>query len=180
MGALNIQAIHKNMKFDDNYWPDLVAFGKKRLLKPVGHPSYWFYFWLVVVGLGGIGVWKAVFFDQKLQAVTSNLMTFFPAVAGSSAFEIVLSRDEEKIPKSARTATLLLAGIFVVAVIFIWHDDTRGIAAIVACLAALLSLALWWVANAENDSLLDSRPGKGAFGDEANAQTKGELGNLKG
>lgn len=167
------------MKDNENYWPDLWAFGIKRFKKPIGHPSYWFYFGLIVVGVGGIGVWKAVFCDQTFHAIASNLMTFFPAVAGASAFEIVLSKDEETIPKSARTATLLLGGLLCLAIIFIWSHDTRPEATFVGIVAALLSLGLWWIANAENNALLDSRPGIGAFGGSSSKATKGNLGNMK-
>lgn len=166
------------MKEDDNYWPDLWAFAKKRVKKPCGHPSYWFYFGLIVVGVGGIGVWKAVFCDQTYQAVASNLMTFFPAIAGASAFEIVLSKDEETVPKSARAATLLLGGLLGLAVVFIWSRDTCPAATIVGIVAAFLSLVLWWIANAENNALLDSRPGSGAFGGSSSEATKGVLGDL--
>jgi len=167
------------MKLEENYWPDFFSFLNKRIKKPIGHPSYWFYFLVIVTGAGGIGVWKAVFLDKCFQAVASNLMTFFPAVAAASAFEIVLGKDDYKTPKSARVATLFVGLLLIVAVAIIWPNDSTALATVTGTIAALISLVLWWIANAENTALLDSPPGKEAFGGPVSGEVEGDVSEFK-
>jgi peptidoglycan/LPS O-acetylase OafA/YrhL len=167
------------MNENENYWPELSAFFKRRLRRPVGHPTYWIYFAVVVVVIGGIGVWKAVFFDQTLQAVASNLMTFFPALAAASAFEIALNKDEEKVPKSAKTSTLLVGIAMIFSIWFVWKHDVSIWGLLIASGSSVVSLLLWWVANADNASLLDLPTKRGTVGDNPSVATKGTAGKFK-
>lgn len=161
----------------ENYWPALWDFLIQRLRKPMGHPSYWFYFVVILIGVGAIGVWKGVFYDCTIQAVASNLMTFFPAIAAASAFEIVLSRH---VPKCAQTFTILVGALLAVAVGYLWFFDKHVSAIFVGFIGAIASLMLWWIANAENSTLLDSPPGKDPLGGEPSQNTQGGMGDLQG
>lgn len=158
-----------------NYWRELGDFLLDRLKKPTGHPTYWFYFFLVLLGAGGVGVWKAIFFERSIVAVASNLLTFFTAVAASSAFEIVLNH---KSPKSAKAFTMTIGGLLLVAVVYVWINEKYISAVVWAALATILSSLLWWVANAENYSLLDSAPPDAPLGNDTNAKVSGDLGDL--
>lgn len=158
------------------HWRELGEFLLKRLKKPVAHPTYWFYFILVLLGAGGIGVWKAIFFEKSNVSIASNLMTFFPAVAAASAFEIVLN---EKLPKSAKSFTMVIGGLLIGAVIYIWVHESEG-AIKCAGVATLIAAVLWWVANAENYSLLDSAPSDAPLGNNTDAPMSGDLGDLHG
>lgn len=159
------------------HWTELWNFLKKRLKSPIAHPSYIFYFILVVVGVGGIGVWKAAVIDQSVVDTTSNLMTFFPALAGASAFELALNKG---IIKAARMLTILVGGILVVAIIVMWNYPDNLLSLFVGLICATVSLTLWWIANADNGKLLEEPPGKEAFGGEVEAATQGQLGEIKG
>jgi hypothetical protein len=158
------------------YWRELGEFLLYRIKKPVGHPTYWFYFILVLLGAGGIGVWKAIFFEKSHIAIASNLMTFFPAVAAASAFEIVLN---DKLPKSAKSFTMVIGGVLIGAVIYIWVHESEG-AVKCAVVATLIASLLWWIANAENYSLLDSDPTAASLGNDTNVPMSGNLGDLNG
>lgn len=160
-----------------NHWPDLYHFLRRRATNPWNHPSFLFYFVVAVVGFGGVGVWRTLLVDSSATALSSNLLTYFPAVAAASAFDIVLNRDE---PKFCRSLAVVVGALLLLACILmhVWGYTCRS--SVLGVVATLVAWALWWVSNAENKNLQDTPPPEAAIGGRVDQHTQGGMGELQG
>ncbi|HEV7270006.1 hypothetical protein [Pseudoxanthomonas sp.] len=140
----------------------------KRTKIPLRHPSFVIFFSLAVVGLGGLGIWLELYSalvpvnhaeDAKgaLEELSTNTLrtafiTFFPAVAGTSAMQLIWAESS----KHFRSVAALLLFCFLVTALLIFPSRVSNTCAIsLGVLMSLLSLWVWWIANAKQEDLLD-------------------------
>lgn len=124
--------------------------------KPSGHVGFWCYFLVVVLLVGGLGIWISAIRDQTFVSVVGSLLTFFPAIAAASCFELIQADDRQPEPKFARNVAIFSAAILGVAAVLITANRAGLLSCIVGILASLFALALWWLANANNPTLRDT------------------------
>jgi hypothetical protein len=129
-------------------WQWLTA----EMKKPVGHVGFWCYFVVVVIIVGGLGIWISLFRDKTLLSVVGSLLTYFPAIAAASCFELIHS---ERQPKFARNVAIFSAALLAIAAIVISANVAGYATALVGTLASAFALGLWWLANANNPTLRD-------------------------
>lgn len=140
----------------------LKEFVTHRWKNPRGNTTFRIYFWFVIVGIGAAGVWSELLppvvrgqFCWNWEGVASGLYTFFPAVAVSSAFDLVLPDNQMRSVRAFGLAVILsaLAWFFLCAnlVSYFW--------AIIAGVAGSVgALIIWRIANGLNPSLQDFEP----------------------
>jgi hypothetical protein len=148
---------------------------KSEFRKPAGHTGFWGYFIVLILVVGGLGVWISAFQDRTLVSIIGSLLTFFPAISTSACFELVHSDETQPKPKFARNVAIYGGAILTVALLIITANKDTWVGCIVGILASLFALALWWLANANNVKLRDDDP-ISASGGDANRVPAGETG----
>lgn len=145
-------------------WVTLFRELRKRTVEPASHASYVMYFCVAVVLVGGSGVWlemhSYLFFaptpEQPIPSTSAlriAVITFFPALAGSSCMQLIWAENQHKSLRAfAITALALLTGV----VIAIAPSVVSNSAALWTGVAAsIVALWTWWIANAKQQDLLD-------------------------
>src|SRR5690606_36288224 len=150
-----------------------------RTTRPRRHPSFVAFFILAVFGLGASGVWLELYVlvfpdptaighflrhpgaPSHFDALRTALITFFTAVAGTSAMQLIWAEDL----KHFRSASALILFLFLVVALVIFPARICDCAAIsIGVLMSLLALWVWWIANAKQADLLDSVDPRDAVG----------------
>ncbi len=151
-------------------YTSLLKSARERTWRPIRHPSFVAFFVLAVFGLGAAGVWLEVYvllfpephspctpsalhhLPSSTEALRTALITFFTAVAGTSAMQLVWAEEL----KHFRSASALVLFLFLVAALVIFPSRISDSVAITAgVIMSLVSLWVWWVANAMQLDLLD-------------------------
>lgn len=157
----------------ESEWAFFKELGKEawsRTLKPSRSPSFLVFFVLAVFGLGALGIWLELYalilpdpgssagniarLHSDLSPLRVALLTFFPAVAGTSAMQLIWAEK----PKHFRSVSVLFLFIFLIAALITsparvpdWFALTTGTG------MSPLSMWVWWIANATQRDLLDER-----------------------
>ena len=135
-------------------WVLLGKFLNTRLKKPLNHPEFIFYFILVIIGVGAIGIYTSVFGeslpDTKNKFIISNMASYFLAIIATGTVELIFIQE-----KNIKRAILLLSvgAIFLNTFLFFLciHYATYWLAAP----GLLIALIVWWIANAENANIIE-------------------------
>jgi hypothetical protein len=115
-----------------------------------------------------------VFRIHSLDALRTALLTFFPAVAATTAMQLVWAEGKEM----RSFAVLILAGVGVATALIYPHRVPDAVALSVGVVLTVLALWFWWVANARNaDFLGQLNPADSVGGNILTAPLEG---NLKG
>lgn len=145
-------------------WVTLFRELRKRTVEPVFHASFVMYFCVAVVLVGGSGVWFEMH-SYLLHVPTSEhplpstsalriaVITFFPALAGSSCMQLIWAEDHHKSLRAfAITALAALTGtVFAIAPSAV----SNSAALWTGVVASVIALWTWWIANAKQRDLLD-------------------------
>ncbi|WDM62270.1 hypothetical protein [Stenotrophomonas forensis] len=162
------QATTQSSEWD--FFQDLKKEAWQRTCTPFRSPSFLVFFAIAVVGLGALGIWLEIYSlilpeppalrgalnttDNGLSSLRAAILTFFPAVAGTSAMQLIWA---EKL-KHFRSASILLLFIFLVSALITSPSRVPDFWALLAgTLMSILSMWVWWIANATQPDLLDKR-----------------------
>jgi len=141
--------------------------------KPVFRFNFWVYLIVGVVGAGGLGVW--VSFMSRVEALPNTLLallTFYPATAVASCMEFIFEDSDKKFVKGF---AIISGFVLFLLSVFVWLLSSY----LLAILACILSLTLWWLANAENPKLSDTTDSTSPIGGAVDNDVKGTPGDLK-
>lgn len=156
---------------------------KERTSKPAKHPSFVLFFIFAVLGLGALGIWLELYSylypepgaypRQETDALRTALLTFFPAVAGTAAMQLMWAAST----KHFRSVAFAILGSFLVAALIISPARiTNASALFVGVMASVASLWVWWIANAKQAELLDKiNTSAPTGGDDVNRELPGSL-----
>lgn len=140
-----------------------VALGRElaeRAVEPIEHPTFVFFFFAIVIGVGGIGTWVELikFFRPQgtpdpLDGLLTSLITFCFALVGTSCTQLIIEESESKALRALAQLILLLA-------IFGGALAISGVGAGQTgiwpwTLASIAALVVWWLANAKSPGLRD-------------------------
>jgi hypothetical protein len=154
-----------------------------RTVRPGRHPSFVFFFIIAVLGFSALGVWLElvayIYTGQKVlhpnptDPLRTAILTFFPAVAGTAAMQLIWAETSKHFRSAA---FFLLVLFFVVALLISPAYITNASAIVVGTLASVLSMWVWWIANAKQADLLDTvNPADSVGGDNPEAKLSGSL-----
>ncbi len=152
---------------------------RRRLLTPIGHFTFWVYLITGVILCGGFGVWYEFLplllsrAGSSSEGVYTALLTFFPALAGSSALQLLFGEGQK--PLKAFSVVYC----FVFATIAVWlgfakpEDPKYAFGG--AVLGCVLAIFMWWLTSGQdpafNDDIDDTTP----LGGNPDAQPQGSL-----
>lgn len=142
------------------HWNRLGEKLSGRLITPLAHPSFVLFFLASVVLVGGAGVWlelyNYIYTDAPILGLRTAVLTFFPALAGSSCMQIIL---EENVDRALRSFAMTM--LVAISALALWVAPSAIIgnssALFVSFIGSLLALCLWWVANADQPAFRDDR-----------------------
>jgi hypothetical protein len=140
--------------------------------KPIFRFNFWVYLMVGIVGAGGTGIW--VSFLNTVDSLPDTLIamfTFFPATAVASCMEFIFEDSEKKFVKGF---AIISAFILFLLAVFIYLLSSY-LLALIACIS---SVVLWWLANAENPKLSDIAKPLSAVGGDTNDGVSGNAGEI--
>lgn len=137
----------------------------RRTKRPIKHPSFIIFFIIAVLGFSALGIWLELYAYvypevgaaspklDPLGALRTAVITFFPAVAGTAAMQLIWADGA----KHFRSVAFLTLFIFLVAALWIFPANriSTESALFYGFIASLVSVYVWWVANADQIDLLD-------------------------
>ena len=145
-------------------WVKLGRELRKRTVEPVHHVSFVIYFVVAVIVFGGAGIWSELrtylycvatpdLSCPTLASLRIAVITFFPALAGSSCMQLIWAEDHER---SLRAFAFFVITILVAILLFVVPESISDKSALVAAgLASVVALWTWWIANAKQRDFLD-------------------------
>ena len=144
-------------------FPLLFAELGNRWKAPQGQVSFWVYLILAIILAGAIGVWVEVyraFNAEKFDAagIITAIYTYFPAIAAGSAIQLIMELDKED-EKHIRSFSLF-CGALVLLLTLPFFSGTKSAGWLWSCgiAGAILSIWLWWIANAYSKAVQDFDP----------------------
>jgi hypothetical protein len=131
-----------------------------RAIEPFESPTFVFFFFSVVIGVGGIGIWVEIikFYRPQvtldpLNGIITSLITFFFALVGTSCTQLIIEESDSKSLRALAQFVLLIA-------ILIGAFSITGVGSSqpglwLWILASVFALMVWWLANAKSPGLRD-------------------------
>lgn len=160
-----------------------------RTHRPLQQPSFVMYFLVVMIVISPLNVWvewyayampassgnsdETPFTNSSLLGLRTALLTFFPAVAAGTAMQLVWAQKN----KAMRAFAILTFTCLAAVTAFITPARISDeIALRVGIVATVVSLWLWWIANARQADLLDKLdPDAPVGGENPHAPLPGDL-----
>lgn len=140
-------------------WGILKEIIRIRTTKPAQHPEFWMYFILINLIFCALGVYVSIvtdllkndgYFDYR--SLSTNLGTFFIAILASGCFDLILSK--EKIMKTSISMFSIMVLVLGIIALIVSAIVRLRFALPISVIFCLISLYIWWIANAENDKLM--------------------------
>lgn len=166
-------------------WSYLWSEIKRRTVQPFSSIPFLIYVLVAIIGLGCLGIWVELI-KLALQtpggsrgAVLTALCTFFPALIGSTAFQLILGATgkSDKIFVSIGYLVLILGlGAVILITLFNGLLPSKTFWAAVAFSAG--AVWLWWITNGD-DPTYKSTPVDAASGGDPNRKLKGNTQGYK-
>ena len=138
--------------------------------KPVNRFNFWVYFIVGIIFCGGAGIWLS-FLPSDKPSMLMSICSFYLAIAGASCIDFIFGEDERKY---IRGFSILIAVILFLLTAFS-YSGTRYCLAVIA---TIISLVLWWLANADNPKLADIAKPTAPLGGDENKIVSGHTGDL--
>jgi hypothetical protein len=178
-----------------DYWRELRDVLLERLAKPLRSPTFVFYFFTIILVVGAFGIIEPVIryflvednskqldslaaFQHYHDELTSAFYTYFVAIAATAVVDLILFYHKQKHLMMFFLFSALIVFIFAI-LAAIKRESSAGLG--FAIIGYVLSLLLWWIANAENVHLLDQRTKPtNALGGNPESPTHGVMGEIKG
>lgn len=147
----------------DGAWSLFLNELSRRSKYPLSYPSFVLFFIGAVFGMGAIGIWLELYQigllaflspsdNSNLSSLRTAVVTFFPALAGTSCMQIVLEEDEKALKAFALVAMLFMG---VLALAIGQNQFPILLALAIGSVACLIALWIWWVANADQQGLFN-------------------------
>ncbi|MFD1703521.1 hypothetical protein ACFSCV_10950 [Methylopila henanensis] len=154
-----------------------------RTCSPMRHVTFWVYLLLGVVLCSGLGVWFEVIRyaygtnEAKPDAILVALLTFFPALVGSSSLQMVFGSEA----KGLRAFALLLVVVFALAASWLafGRPTDFSVAMRWALFFSVVAIWIWWIANGADPSFRDTVPVNAPIGGDPSVPLSGSLDGFK-
>ena len=157
----------------------------RRTREPLGHPSFVIYFLLAVVGFAGLGLWLELYAyfttvpAPSFGPLRTALTTFFPALAGSTALQLIWAEHQRFLRSFA---VLCLVILLLMAVVTAANSRVQDFWAVgFGILSSVAACWIWWITNADQPDFRDEIDPDDAVGGGRDSLNKAQLpGSLEG
>jgi hypothetical protein len=137
-------------------WLELKLFFNKRIKIPLEHPEFIFYFILIIIGFGGIGIWYSIYYEVSKEIcqhsnILGNILSFSIAIIAAGSLELMFVEN-----KAIKNPLLLISLIIIFSsttLFFVLINLNNPLNYFFVIPIGLLSLFVWWIGNAENSNL---------------------------
>lgn len=137
-------------------WLELKLFFNKRIITPFDHPEFIFYFLLVIIGFGGIGIWYSIYYEVSKviflhSNIIGNILSFSVAIIAAGSLELMFVEN-----KAIKNPLLLISLIIIVLItilFFVFINLNNPLNYFFVIPIGMFSLFVWWIGNAENSNL---------------------------
>lgn len=132
----------------------------ERLKKPFKHPEYYIYFVAFVFAIGAIDIWTSIYLvsisptPHDYQHVRLSIVGFSLVLITSGGIDL-LSSTEKHIKRIIQFSALILI-ISGIVIFFVFFNSNSIVSFIISILLAVISLFVWWIANAENYNIINA------------------------
>jgi len=147
----------------------------KTWLKGRGCANLWIYLAVGIILCSGCGFWLLWLKTYLALSRPDLLMTFCsfaPAIAGASCMDFIFGENERKYLRGFSILFGVLVLLFTLIAFFSGNY-------LYALIATVVSLSLWWFANAENPRLSDIADPYSPVGGTVNSEVTGTNGEIK-
>lgn len=163
-------------------WKTLGDFLVRQWNAPKQQPTFWFYLVGAVFLAGGCGIWVSIYQTVKnpqvlpsgawdLQSIIAALYTYFPALAAASAFDLLLLREERSVRSLTFLSVIIIVGLAALAISL----QPARVSLAICLIGYFTSIALWFLANADNQNLREYPEPLTATGEEESRPLAGTL-----
>lgn len=150
-------------QFRDRHWPALGREVKARTLNPLYHPSFVIFFFVAIIGLGPTGFWIELFnymTDPKYDfgKVRASIVSFVPAFIAATTMQLIWAEGT----RALRALAILMLSVCMLCLVLCGSEKVGNTVAMwLGCLSAIVSLWMWWIANANQKEFQDQTPDPG-------------------
>ncbi len=127
----------------------------KRTCDPIQHFPFVAYMLIAIVGLGGLGVWAELLkigisnSPIGLANVITSVLTFFPALVGAAAIQLLLASANDRI--FIAFAMLIMFVFFAFAILLPFFSVTHPfIVLFLSGVCSVFAVWAWWITNGDN------------------------------
>jgi hypothetical protein len=155
---------NRNAQTDD--WTYLFSELWRRTREPISHVPFVMYFAVGIVAYGALGIWIELIklgretAGADLSGLITALLTFFPALIGSTCIQFVLVLAGRDRPDKSLIATALFAQTLSVAVavlLAVFSSVHPGLVLVLGILSSLAAVWVWWIVTCD-DSTFRKQP----------------------
>lgn len=150
-----------------------------RFFSPMGHFTFWVYLIVGVILCGGFGVWyEAIPFylerpGSSAAGIHTALLTFFPALAGSSALQLLFADGQ----KPLKAFSVIYSLVFVA--LAVWLGFAKPANPLLsfggAAIGSTLAVLMWWLTNGIDKAFDDAIDDRSPLGADPGVTPKGNL-----
>ena len=163
-------------------WKHLRKELARRTREPAGDVPFILYFALATVIFGGLGIWAElvkVLLAEKpvgLGGLTTAMITFYPALAGSTALQLVLISVGKSDKVLISFALLLLCLFPITAVLLSLVSNSHPVFVLVAGIVLWFGVMwLWWITNCDDVTYKQTAAPDAATGGNPSRPLSGDL-----
>ena len=141
-------------------WNYLLNYLNDCLKKPIKHPEFIGYFFVIIMAVGSIG-WIASIVVEKRNPdgfihsnIFLNMSSYSLAILATGLVDLMFHKEDEVIIKPLN---ILAIGILLFGIFLFWLSNQVPIVFgyVVSSVEILIAWLIWWVANSRNASLTD-------------------------
>lgn len=138
-------------------YEELCEFIKSRKVGFKEYPFFYIYFIIIVIGIGGFGIWSALYIESISEVFSHRninlaLMGFSLPITATLAIDIFKIESEQFIKNIFQVLStaipIFLVILFIISIKSPW-------AYIFSILNIVFSLSFWWIINSKNPNLCD-------------------------
>ncbi len=151
----------------------------RRFFGPMGHFTFWVYLIVGIVGFAGFGFWYEALPlmlsrpGSSSAGVFTAMLTFFPALAGSSVLQLLFADGE----KPLKAFSVIYSAILIALAVWLGfaRPNAEWLAYAVATLGCLLAVLMWWLTSGEDPAFNDALDDRTTLGPDTSVTPKGDL-----
>lgn len=164
-------------------WKSLLDELARRLKKPIHHPSFVLYFFVIIILIGAAGFWISLFRELSNEPNCRNwiilprtLSTYLLAILTAGSTELILLSEQTRSLRMFAISTLIIGLIFSI----FGQVLTKSIFALLfAILGTAIALYIWWIANSDNIRLLEEIPNANVTtGGDTEQELEGDISDI--